>query len=224
MPASPDPVPSNFAVPIGSAPRLTSRPMFTGLVQECGSVTQFESSPAGARLTVDAPGLAPGARLGDSIAVNGCCLTVASKPGGLLQFDLLAETLRCTNLGGLRSGSLVNLEPALAATDRLGGHFVQGHVDCTAEILSFEASGADHRLEIALPADQARYLVRKGSVAVNGISLTVADLLPSGFVLWIIPHTLAVTQLRQCRAGDRVNLEFDLLAKYVERLLGDRLR
>lgn len=197
--------------------------MFTGLVQECGTVSRVELSPAGARLTLEAPKLAADAQLGDSIAVNGCCLTVAARPEGHLQFDLLAETLRCTNLGSLRPGSLVNLEPALAATDKLGGHFVQGHVDCTSEILAFEPSGADYRLEIGLPTEKARYVVHKGSIAVNGISLTVAELLPSSFVLWIIPHTLAVTQLRQSRAGDLVNLEFDLLAKYVERLLGDRL-
>ena len=197
--------------------------MFTGLVQECGSITQVELSPAGAKLTLEAPKLAASAQLGDSIAVNGCCLTVAAKPEGRLRFDLLAETLRCTNLGSLRTGSFVNLEPALAATDKLGGHFVQGHVDCTAEVLSFEPAGADYRLEIALPEEKARYVVHKGSIAVNGISLTVAELLPSSFVLWIVPHTLSVTQLRQCRVGDTVNLEFDLLAKYVERLMGDRL-
>jgi riboflavin synthase len=196
--------------------------MFTGLVQECGSVSQFIALPSGARLRVRAPQLASGAALGDSIAVNGCCLTVCERDGELLQFDLLAETLRCTNLGGLKEGSLVNLEPALSAHAKLGGHFVQGHVDCTSEIFGFHPVGTDHRLEIGLPPESGKYVVHKGSIAVNGISLTVAEITPRSFVLWIIPHTLAVTQLRQCRAGDRVNLEFDLLAKYVERLLGDR--
>jgi riboflavin synthase len=193
--------------------------MFTGLVQITGEVVAMELSDSGTRLTVLAPEIAPEAALGESIAVNGCCLTVAAKTGTTLTFDLLRETLARTDLGDARPGSLVNLERALAFNGRLGGHFVQGHIDCVGEVLEYEAVGADFRLEVALPAEFARYVVNKGSLAVDGISLTVAELGKQSAVLWIIPHTRTVTNLRERCAGDRVNLEFDLLAKYVERLL-----
>jgi len=162
------------------------------------------------------------AAIGESVAVNGCCLTVTSIDSDVLHFNLLAETLRRTNLQGAREGRLVNLEQALAANGRFGGHIVQGHVDCTAAIRAFEKIGADHRLEIELPREFARYVVFKGSIAVNGISLTVAEVGAESFVLWIIPHTFAETNLHEAKAGDRMNLEFDLLAKYVERLLNPR--
>jgi len=193
--------------------------MFTGLVEETGTLLAFEQSSSGARLTLRAPLVCSDTKLGDSIAVNGCCLTVTVRDGDTLSFDLLAETLARTNLGQLQPGVPVNLERALAAHARLGGHFVQGHIDTTSEILVFEPVGADHRLEIALPADVARYVAFKGSIAIDGISLTVADVQADRFVVWIIPHTLAMTNLRTKRAGDRVNLEFDLLAKYVERIV-----
>ncbi len=196
--------------------------MFTGLVEECGEVAALELSEAGARLTVRAPLVSGDAAVGDSIAVNGCCLTVTARDGERLSFDLLRETLQRTNLQHAQPGGLVNLERALAAHARLGGHFVQGHIDCASEVLAFEQSGADHRLEVALPPDFARYVAFKGSVAIDGISLTVAEVREASFVIWIIPHTLAVTTLRARRAGDRVNLEFDLLAKYVERILATR--
>ena len=197
--------------------------MFTGLVEETGEVVSLEQAPSGGvRLSLRAPTIAPEAQLGDSVAVNGCCLTVAAKQEGLLQFDLLQETLARTSLGGVQPGGCVNLERALAAGGRLGGHFVQGHVDCTAEILALEPRGADVRLEVALPAGGARYLVEKGSIAVDGISLTVAEIGEASFVLWIIPHTLERTNLGRRRAGERVNLEYDLLAKYVERMLEHR--
>ena len=197
--------------------------MFTGLVEETGEVVSLEQAPSGGvRLSLRAPTIAPEAQLGDSVAVNGCCLTVAAKQEGLLQFDLLQETLARTSLGGVQPGGCVNLERALAAGGRLGGHFVQGHVDCTAEILALEPRGADVRLEVALPAGGARYLVEKGSIAVDGISLTVAAIGEASFVLWIIPHTLERTNLGRRRAGERVNLEYDLLAKYVERMLEHR--
>jgi riboflavin synthase len=197
--------------------------MFTGLVEETGEVVSLEQAPSGGvRLSLRAPTIAPEAQLGDSVAVNGCCLTVAAKQEGLLQFDLLQETLARTSLGGVQPGGCVNLERALAAGGRLGGHFVQGHVDCTAEILALEPRGADVRLEVALPAGGARYLVEKGSIAVDGISLTVAAIGEASFVLWIIPHTLERTNLSRRRAGERVNLEYDLLAKYVERMLEQR--
>lgn len=156
---------------------------------------------------------------GDSIAVNGCCLTVTSLEGNRLTFDLLAETLARTNLGQLEPGSLVNLERALPADGRLGGHFVQGHIDGTSTVLAFEQVGQDHRLEITLPCEFAQYVVYKGSIAVNGISLTVAEVRESSFVIWIIPHTMEMTNLREIKAGNVVNLEYDLLAKYLERLV-----
>ena len=196
--------------------------MFTGLVEECGTVAALELSEAGARLTVRAPLVSTDAALGDSIAVNGCCLTVTARDGDRLSFDLLRETLDRTNLQHAQPGALVNLERALAAHARLGGHFVQGHIDCASEVLAFEQVGADHRLEVALPPDVARYVAFKGSIAIDGISLTVAEVREASFVVWIIPHTLAVTTLRARRAGDVVNLEFDLLAKYVERILTTR--
>ncbi len=193
--------------------------MFTGLVVETGELLALEPVGASARLTVRAPIVGPDAALGDSIAVNGCCLTVTVREGDRLSFDLLAETLRRTNLGDLVAGAKVNLEAALGAGAKMGGHFVQGHVDTTAEVLDYSVHGADHRLEIALPADFAQYVVFKGSICVDGISLTVAELRDASFVCWIIPTTHEVTNLAARRAGERVNLEFDMLAKYVERIV-----
>jgi riboflavin synthase len=196
--------------------------MFTGLVEETGSLIALDRSAAGARLMLRAPLVATDAQLGDSVAVNGCCLTVTAREGDVLSFDLLRETLDRTNLGQLAPGAPVNLERALAAHARLGGHFVQGHIDTTAPVLAFESVGADGRLEIALPREFARYVAFKGSIAIDGISLTVAEVHDASFVVWIIPHTLAVTNLRARKAGESVNLEFDLLAKYVERILATR--
>ena len=193
--------------------------MFTGLVIETGELLSLERAGESARLTLRAPSTGPSAQIGDSIAVNGCCLTVTVRDGERLTFDLLAETLRVTNLGDLASGARVNLEPALGAGAKLGGHFVQGHVDTTAEVLDFSPHGQDFRLEIALPSDFAQYVAFKGSIAVDGISLTVAEVREASFVCWIIPHTREVTNLRERRKGGRVNLEFDLLAKYVERIV-----
>ena len=193
--------------------------MFTGLVEECGVVAALELSEAGARLTVRAPLVSADAALGDSIAVNGCCLTVTVRDGECVSFDLLAETLRLTNLGALFPGTKVNLEPALSAGAKLGGHFVQGHVDTAAEVLDFSPHGSDFRLEVALPAEFAQYVAHKGSIAVDGISLTVAEVKDASFVCWIIPHTREVTNLAARKKGGRVNLEFDLLAKYVERIV-----
>lgn len=199
--------------------------MFTGLVEETAEVVSLTANSGGARLILQSRIAAqsapdePYAQPGDSIAVNGCCLTVSEILGDELAFDLLAETCARTNLRDLKCGSLVNLERALAVGARLGGHFVQGHIDTTSAVLGFEKIGADHRLEIALPPDFARYVVFKGSIAISGISLTVAELREQSFVLWIIPHTLAETNLRALQIGDLVNLEFDLLAKYTERIL-----
>ena len=196
--------------------------MFTGLVEETGELLALKRSATGARLTLRAPLVSTDARLGDSLAVNGCCLTVTAREGDALAFDLLAETLDRTNLGALAPGAPVNLERALAAHSRLGGHFVQGHIDTAGRVVGFEKVNADHRLEIELPSAFAGYIVFKGSIAIDGISLTVAEVGAASFAVWIIPHTLALTNLRAKHAGDFVNLEFDLLAKYVERLLAVR--
>lgn len=196
--------------------------MFTGLVEETGELLALDRSTGGARLTVRAPLITGDVRLGDSVAVNGCCLTVTAHDGDILAFDLLRETLDRTNLGQLATDAVVNLERALAAHARLGGHFVQGHIDTASAVLSWEKVNADHRLEIALPGEFARYVAFKGSIAIDGISLTVAEVREASFVVWIIPHTLAATNLRGKNAGDLVNLEFDLLAKYVERILATR--
>ena len=197
--------------------------MFTGLVEETAPIVAVEPIGGGARLTLEASTVLEGTHAGDSIAVNGC-LTITSMEGGRLSFDLLAETLDKTNLGDQKQGSLVNLERALAAHDRLGGHFVQGHVDTTARILSLDPQGQDHRLEVELPRRFARYVAYKGSIAVNGISLTAAEVKDASIVIWLIPHTMEATNLHSLKAGDRINLEFDMLAKYLERLTDPSLR
>ena len=196
--------------------------MFTGLVIETGELISLERTGESARLTLRAPATGPSAQIGDSIAVNGCCLTVTVRDGERVSFDLLAETLRVTNLGALSPGAKVNLEPALSAGAKLGGHFVQGHVDTAAEVIDFSPHGSDFRLEVALPAAFAQYVAHKGSIAVDGISLTVAEVRDgnaASFVCWIIPHTREATNLAARKNGERVNLEFDLLAKYVERIV-----
>jgi len=197
--------------------------MFTGLIEEIGTVLEVHATDRGPQLRVVAPRTAGKVRIGDSIAVNGCCLTVAEQQGNRLTFDLLEETLECTNLKALRHESRVNLERALAADGRLGGHFVQGHVDCAARILALEKNGADLRIDVALPAEFAHYVAQKGSIAVNGISLTIANVSEESFAVWIIPHTKSQTNLDAARPGDLVNLEFDLIAKYLERMLDRRV-
>ena len=209
--------------------------MFTGLIEEVGEIIEVRASDSGTQLRpqvastrkgsvlqIAASGIAKKVRSGDSIAVNGCCLTLTSRRGNCLTFDLLEETIACTNLKNLRRSDPVNLERALAAEGRLGGHFVQGHIDCVSPIVAFGKKGADFRLEVELPAEFAQYVARKGSIALNGISLTVAEVLPKSFVVWIIPHTKRHTNLDRARAGDLVNVEFDILAKYVERALAIR--
>ena len=195
--------------------------MFTGLVQGAAKIVAIAPREKdGARLTLAHPLLAA-AKPGDSIATNGCCLTVVDPQGEQASFDLLAETLRLTNLGDLRPGSVVNIEPSLLPTDRMGGHFVTGHIDGCGEVAFFGQDGADWRLDIKASDAFLRHVVRKGCVAVDGMSLTGADLIPGSFRLWIIPHTLEVTNLSHRKVGDRVNLESDLLAKYAEKLLGE---
>jgi riboflavin synthase len=193
--------------------------MFTGIVEATGKLdTLSKIDGGGFGLEIETPfsgELAPGA----SLAVNGCCLTVTEIIQSRLRFDVLGETLARTNLGDLRQGDLVNLERPMAANGRFDGHLVQGHIDTTAAVLTLGRNGSDHRIEVELPRAFQQYVVFKGSVAVDGISLTVAELHPGSFVLWIIPHTWEVTNLHRLAPGIRVNLEFDLIAKYVERML-----
>lgn len=196
--------------------------MFTGLVETTGKVISVSPRAGGARLEVCIPDAITGLKQGDSIAVNGCCLTVAAIQTEFVAFDLLQETLDRTNLGQMQRGRLINLERPMTAGARLDGHFVQGHIDSAAEVLAYEPAKGDHRLEVAIPNGFAQYLVSKGSIAVDGISLTVAELKTSSFVCWIIPHTHAITALADRKTGDTVNLEFDVLAKYVERIMAVR--
>jgi riboflavin synthase len=191
--------------------------MFTGIVEATGKVEAFKKNELGGfGLEIAAP-FSPELASGASLAVNGCCLTVTEIVQSRLQFDLLGETLLRTNLGDLRPGDLVNLERPMAADGRFDGHLVQGHIDTTAAVLTLEERGSDRRVEIELPSSFQQYVVFKGSVAVDGISLTIAELHPSSFVLWIIPHTWEITNLQRLAPGALVNLEFDLIAKYVER-------
>jgi len=193
--------------------------MFTGLVEALGEVDFLEEKGAQARLGISIP-FAGELALGDSVAVNGCCLTVAEISDSGVAFDVLAQTLRVTSLGKLSAGSVVNLERALRVGDRLGGHFVQGHVDAVGGIVSLEEDGQDHVVEVSLPEEIHRLCVGKGSLAIDGISLTIADLKEASAVFWITPHTFSHTNLREAKAGDPVNLEGDMLAKHVARLLG----
>ncbi len=197
--------------------------MFTGLVETTGTVRRFLRPDSGGTLWLTIP-FGSELELGESVAVNGCCLTVAeiSADATAARFDLLAQTLRVTALDDLEQGATVNLERALRADARLGGHFVQGHVDTTARVIAYQPSGADHRFEVELPAPFSRFLIPKGSIAVDGISLTAAEIDDEAgtFTCWITPHTHAATNLAGRTSGQRVNLEFDLLAKYVEPLAG----
>ena len=193
--------------------------MFTGLIEEVGAVVTVRARDHGTELQIAAPETAKHVNPGESIAVDGCCLTLTSCRSACLSFDLLEETIARTNLRDLRQDSPVNLERALRADGRIGGHFVQGHIDGVAAIVAFAAEGADFRLEIELPENSRHYVASKGSIAINGISLTVADVLPASFVVWIIPYTKRHTNLDRATIGDLVNLEFDVLAKYVERMV-----
>lgn len=196
-----------------------ARFVFTGLIEEVGRVVATRASDHGTKLEIAAPRTARGARTGESIAVNGCCLTLTSRRGDRLSFDLLEETIARTNLKKLQQNSRLNLERALRADGRLGGHFVQGHVDCVSAIIGLEKKGADFRLEVELPRKFAHYVASKGSIALDGISLTVAEVLQKSFVVWIIPFTKRHTNLDRAKSGDFVNVEFDILAKYVETMV-----
>lgn len=198
--------------------------MFTGIIAEAGLIHSLAKAPDdGTRLVVSMQRSALGLKTGDSIAVNGCCLTAVriARQGRrrLVHFDLLQETWRRTNLQFARPGGRVNLERPLRAGGTLDGHFVTGHIDGLGRITRWERSGADHLLEIQAPPQVRRYVIEKGSIAVDGISLTVAGVTRTGFRIWIIPHTWAATALQERKQGDAVNLEADLLGKYVEQLL-----
>jgi riboflavin synthase len=197
--------------------------MFTGIVQETGRVVQFVAGAEAWQLQIQAREVLRDAALGDSIAVNGCCLTVARLDQQHLWFDVLEETRRLTNFSQLSKGAAVNLESSLKFNGKVGGHFVSGHIDGLGEIEIFEARGKDHYLRVRAPQDSERYLVHKGSIAIDGISLTIAETEGDSFAVWLIPTTLAVTNLGTRRVGDAVNLEFDLLGKYVEKLLSTRV-
>ncbi len=204
--------------------------MFTGIVEETGCVEQIRPQPKSIELTVRVGLCGHGLKAGSSLAVNGCCLTVvklrARGKAKLARFDLLQETWERTNLHFARPGSLVNLERPLRMTGEFGGHFVTGHVDGLGTIKRWERLGQDHVLDIAAPPEVMRYIVFKGSIAVDGISLTVAGVYKGGFRIWIIPHTYEVTALRERKVGDAVDLEADLLGKYVEKFVraGSRRR
>ena len=196
--------------------------MFTGIIEEAGQVADVRATLSGITLLVRSRVCSQGLKPGASLAVNGCCLTVVkTQPSGprhkLLQFDLLAETWRLTNLQFTKPGSLVNLERPLRADGRLDGHFVTGHIDGLGRVLQWKPVGSDHFLEIAAGPEIMRYIILKGSIALDGISLTVAKAGKKTFSVWIIPHTLEVTALKERKVGDSVNLEADLLGKYVER-------
>ncbi|HWA86022.1 MAG TPA: riboflavin synthase [Opitutus sp.] len=193
--------------------------MFTGIVEETGKVLAFTAEPEAWRLEVAARAALEDVAPGDSIAVNGCCLTVARIGAGQVGFDVLEETRRLTNFSALGEGGPVNLERSLRFGGKMGGHFVTGHVDGLGTIEVFEPRGRDFYLRVRAPAGSARLLVHKGSVAIDGISLTIAEVEDDSFAVWLIPTTLGVTNVRTRRPGDRVNLEFDLLGKYVEKLL-----
>lgn len=195
--------------------------MFTGLIESTGTLTHVEGKGEQSRITLLIP-FSSEVALGDSIAVNGCCLTATEIGDGFVKFDVLAQTLKVTSLGELSMGDKVNLERALRAGDRLGGHFMQGHVDTTGVLKDLSRHGQDHRLEIELPPFVHKYCIDKGSLAIDGISLTIAELTENSAIFWIIPHTFEQTHLHACELGKKINLEVDILAKYTEKLLATR--
>ncbi|MEE2813285.1 MAG: riboflavin synthase [Verrucomicrobiota bacterium] len=197
--------------------------MFTGIIEETGAVESIHPGDKSVRLTVSLRKTGLGLSVGDSLSVNGCCLTVveigSKGRSKMVQFDLLKETWNLTNLKDCRAGSAVNLERSLEAGGRLGGHFVTGHIDGTGKIMTWEQKGEDYQLQVSAPDPVMRYVVHKGSIAVDGISLTVAAVEKSCFTIWIIPHTFNQTTLKERAVGDAVNLEADMLGKYVERFI-----
>lgn len=197
--------------------------MFTGLVEETGRVISLAPNAEAWELAIAAQAVLADLALGDSIAVNGCCLTAARFDATSVRFDVLEETRRLTNFSALRPGAAVNLERSLRFGGKVGGHFVTGHIDTMGTVETFEPRGKDYFLRIGVSEEWMRYVVHKGSIAIDGISLTIAEVDDTGFAVWLIPHTLAVTNLAGKRPGDAVNLEFDLLGKHVEKLLLTRV-
>jgi riboflavin synthase len=198
--------------------------VFTGIVREVGVVEDVERELEGARLRLRAPETAAEAQIGDSIALSGVCLTAVDVANGLLTFDVVRETLKRSTLDRVQPGARVNVEPAVRAGEPLGGHIVQGHVDAVARVRLVEREGDGRRIVVEVPAELERYCVEKGSVALDGVSLTVADVVPGAIVVALVPHTLRATTLGGIEAGDPVNVEVDLVAKQVERLLEARGR
>ena len=196
--------------------------MFTGIVEETGKVISFEEKESAWRLVLEAHEVTRDLQMGDSVAVNGCCLTAVAFTGDRVEFDLLEESKRLASIGGVGPGGKVNLERALLPSTRMGGHFVSGHVDGTGVIEAIEPRGKDFFFRIKAPSDNLRYIVHKGCITVDGISLTVAEVDESGFAIWLIPHTMEVTNLNTKKVGDLVNLEYDLIAKYVEKLFAPK--
>jgi riboflavin synthase len=193
--------------------------MFTGLIETTGRVTALTFMGQSARLSLEAAGFTDQLILGESVAVNGCCLTVTEASATGVSFDLLAQTLQVTSLGDLQPGKSVNLERAAKLGSRLGGHIVQGHVDATVRVLDWRPSGQDHRLEVELPQEFRGLVIPKGSICLDGISLTAAEVNDQNVVCWIIPHTYSATHLHEKITGDRLNVEYDMLGKYVKELL-----
>jgi riboflavin synthase len=193
--------------------------VFTGIVKERGRVVARNGTEQGVRLRVAAPAAAAQAAIGDSVSISGVCLTVVAVQDGELDFDAVAETLRRSSLGRLHAGDAVNVEPALRAGEPLGGHYVQGHVDGVGQVRAVEPEGESVRMTFDAPGEVLRYCVEKGSIAVEGVSLTITEIDEAGFGVALVPHTLAETTLGTLGPGDEVNLEVDVLAKYVERLL-----
>lgn len=196
--------------------------MFTGIVEEVGKLVAVKRGAASARLTIQAKRVLEGTQIGDSIAVSGVCLTVVEMDGPRLSFDAVPETLQKSSLKEIRAGDEVNLERSLSAGQRLGGHFVQGHVDGVATLLAVQEQENARVLRIGPPKELMRYVAPKGSVALDGISLTVAEVAAESFTVWIIPHTYANTTLHHRRVGNPINIETDMLARYLERLLAAR--
>ena len=193
--------------------------MFTGLVESTARVLALDPREGGARLRLALGPMAREVREGDSIAVNGCCLTATSIIDESISFDLLEQTLRVTNLGDLQVGDIVNIERAMLAGARLGGHFVQGHVDGTVNLVTWRPEGADWRLEVELPPAARGLVIPKGSICLDGISLTAAEVSEDRVTCWIIPHTREVTHLSARKEGQRINVEWDMLAKHVRELV-----
>ena len=206
-------------MPFSGGSGSSLRPVFTGIVRERGRVAAAEGGPEGLRLEIDAPRTAAATAVGDSVSIDGACLTAERVADGRIAFHAVPETVSRTALAALATGAEVNLEPALRAGEPLGGHYVQGHVDGVGRVRSSEPEGDGRRVWIEAAAEVLRYCVEKGSIAVQGVSLTIAELRDDAFAVALIPHTLAETTLGALEAGDPVNLEVDVLAKYVERLV-----